>query len=161
MEREKFLRTLTAGHHEALLLCRELREEALKIRSDGAMGAWEALSSEVRRSLKERLLPHFLAEDKLVSTFAYLIGRAHPALERMTEDHRRLRALLHEGSLGSLLLFSRELEDHIQFEEAHLYPLFQETLNEAEKLEASQLLDRELAAGLKTTKVPDGDRPAA
>ena len=148
MKREKFLWPLTAGHHEALMAAKEIQDSAERIRSDGAMGAWAALSNGAREFLKTRLVPHFSAEEKLVPYFVKHSAPGHPAAERMLADHRRLKLLLNKNSLDSMLLLAEGLQTHIQFEENELFPLLQETLTANDKKEALAELEKILSGFL-------------
>ena len=142
MKKEKFLWPLTAGHHEALMACGEIRRCMEIIKGDGAMGAWAGLSEGARTFFQNSLEPHFKAEEAIVDLFERRTGAENPASQKMRSDHQALRNLFKENSVDSLLLFADGLVDHIRFEEEKLFPLLQLHFTQKEKQQVASLLEK-------------------
>lgn len=145
MKREKFLWALTGGHHEGLVVSRTVQKIAASIEGDGAGKVLEKLPERIKGFFKNRLEPHFRAEEDLMETFGVHVGKKDADLQRLLSDHRRLRALVREGTLESFAVFAEKLGDHIRFEETQLFPRLEKTLTAAEKEAASILLEKTLA----------------
>jgi hemerythrin-like domain-containing protein len=146
MKREKFLWALTGEHHEALMACRNIQIAAAAIRGDGMGNALDELSEKVGYFFKNRLEPHFRAEEKIMESLTRHRGNKDENIQRLFAEHKSLRALQKEGSLESLEVFAEELRNHIHFEENLLFPLIEKNLSEEEKKLTDSDLGKALAA---------------
>ncbi len=133
MKREKFLWPLTGEHHEALMMCRKIRQTIEIIHGDGAGSPLEKLSAQVIGFFEEKLKPHFAAEERIAETLAGHKGKTGESVIRLYGEHKRLKSLAGNGSLEALAAFAEELEAHIRFEENTFFPLLELDLTEKEK----------------------------
>jgi hemerythrin-like domain-containing protein len=144
MKREKFLWPLTGEHHEALMMCRTIRQAAETIQGDGAGSPLENLSAKVSQFFIEKLKPHFAAEERMAETLSARAEKNEDLLLRLSGDHKRLKNLAKNGSLEALVLFAEELEAHVRFEENIYFPLLESGLTEKEKQKAGEDLKQSL-----------------
>ncbi len=133
MKREGFLEPLATAHHDALMVCRLIQQEAEKIQDNVEGNIQDQFSVKIANYLQSGLEPHLQAEEKLLERLAPHCGDKDADIRRMRSDHRRLRNLAREGSLEALVRLSQELHDHIHFEKTRLFPRLKKTLTPAEK----------------------------
>ena len=126
MKRAEALRSLSRGHHKALLVAQRLR------RADNAAEAthaflefWEAHGQ-----------PHFRIEEEVLLPFWALLGDIDEhAASRLSSEHLSIRsaALAIETtapSLGQLHELGALLAAHVRFEERRLFALIEEDLGD-------------------------------
>lgn len=133
MKREGFLEPLATAHHDALMVCRLVQQEAEKIQDRAEGNIRNQFSAKAANYLQSGLEPHLQAEEKMLERLAVHCGDKDADVRRMRSDHRRLRELAAEGSLEALVRLSQELHDHIHFEQTRLFPRLKKTLTFAEK----------------------------
>lgn len=133
MKREGFLEPLAAAHHDALVVCRLIQQEAEKIRDSVKGNIRDQFSAKVANYLQSGLKPHLQTEEKMLERLAVHCGNKDTDVRHMRSDHRRLREWAKEGSLEALVRLSQELHDHIHFEQTRLFPRLKKTLTSAEK----------------------------
>jgi hemerythrin-like domain-containing protein len=139
VKRAEALQPLSRDHLKALLAAKALREAA---DADAARAAFLEF-------WRDHGAHHFRVEEEvLLPQWALYAEVDRPAVERMLEEHLRIRraALRLEGggrSLEELRALGDLLHDHVRFEERTLFPVIEDSLS-AEQL--ARLLPAVLAA---------------
>lgn len=140
MKRDPSLQPLSREHHLALAQARAIR---------WALSGREGTPREARASFlavwKSLIAEHFVAEERWILP---LVPRPEDA-ERLRDEHERLRALVErlseerpeaEPDLDLLRRLARALEEHIRWEERHLFPAIEAGVPPEELREAGQRL---------------------
>jgi hypothetical protein len=119
MKRDARLHSLSADHHHALVIARDLERAA-----DAGVAA------ALRARFDRDLAPHFALEERLLLPALRAAG-LDALTERTLGEHRALREHLEAaegGDLGRLRAFAALLTEHVRFEERELFPACEESV---------------------------------
>jgi hemerythrin-like domain-containing protein len=124
MRRDRRLRALSADHHHALVLARQIERRAGEPLVE--LIAW------VRAAFDADLAPHFEIEERRLLPALLDVGEGE-IVARVHAEHATMRAHLAEAERGearALLAFARLLTEHVHFEERVLFPLCEARLSD-------------------------------
>lgn len=119
MLRDKSLIPLSRQHQHALALCVRIERASPIVEDD--LPAWRA---EIAQHFEQEIRIHFAAEDDLVFPAARGFAELVSLVEELIAEHGRLRewfSRAESSSSAELVLFVRELSDHIRKEERELF----------------------------------------
>lgn len=133
MKREKFLWSLTQGHHGALVAARNIRNRLAALGADETRPLLK-LSEEVSLFFEYDLSEHFRGEeDEVLRLFGAHAGPGDADLLRIRKEHETLEILAKASTPKELQLFADTLTAHIRFEEDVFFPRVETALTDQEK----------------------------
>ncbi|SRR5665213_922170 len=133
MKREKFLWSLTQGHHGALVGARNIRNRLVSVGVNETHSLLK-LSEEVSLFFEYDLSEHFRGEeDEVLRLFEAHAGPGDADLLKIRKDHEAIELLAKALTKNELQLFADTLTAHIRFEEDIFFPRVEAALTDEEK----------------------------
>lgn len=125
IKRHKSLQPLSREHHHGLLLCWKIKK-GFNNKTEVAR-----IKNYVNWFYENQLCSHFEAEEKHIFP---ILGNEHKLIKQALNEHTRLRSLFEsetevEENLQSI---TKELDDHIRFEERILFNEIQSIATESQ-----------------------------
>ncbi len=118
MKRDPRLQRLSAEHHHALVLARDLARHARAGEADAA------IVGDLRARFDRELAPHFRVEEEILLPALRALG-ADGLARQVEQDHEALRthlAAAENGDLSRVAAFAACLGEHVRFEEREVFP---------------------------------------
>lgn len=145
MRRIPELTELSREHHQSLRLARH----CLQAVEQGDHDRVRALCKEIGETFDETWNRHFNQEEEAIfSVTDKMDGEIQTLGRRLTEEHRKMRALvqrMQQGDCSALRAFGELLRDHTRLEERQLFPLVEAQFSKAQKAHIAEVTGAETA----------------
>jgi hemerythrin-like domain-containing protein len=141
LKRSEELQPLSRQHHNGLLFCL-LLQKGISREADV-----EVMKDFVQHFWYKDLLHHFELEERYLDPLKNQYSVLEPDLIRMMNEHYEVKNIINEISLNptyrSIDELRKQLDDHIRFEERHLFPLIEQTITYDQRERIGKLLQHE------------------